>query len=243
MRYLLLIPLACAMVRAAVPASACDCPVWTAEDVYDRSSLLFIGRAQPFDWSNHQQSYEVLVVLKGQPPTPTAHVIDYGGTLDNCRAIEGEGNLATVAITDRSPTPSICDGSGNLLGHRDELARFYELAGAQPATLSGPAIVALLEPKLRGGKGDVWFVGAGPVGETVEVSGRKVHVVDAIDGTPAGEVFRAGRVLQLEDVVFVELVGKPLNDAEALLQMSADGTPELIFAYWRGGVIRIPEPR
>ena len=67
--------------------------------------------------------------------------------------------------------------------------------------------------------------------------------MDAIDGLPAGEVFEAGRVLQLADIVFVELVGKPLNDAEALLQVPAEGSPQLIFAYWRGGVIRIPEPK
>lgn len=243
MRFLLLILWLCAVAVAAIPASACDCPVWTAEDVYNRSSLLFVGRAQPFDWDRNRQSYEVLVVLKGQPQTPTEHLIDYGHELDNCRPIQGEGTIASVAITDVSPRPSVCDGSGNLLGHRDELASFFELGGARPATLSGPAVAALLEPKLVGGKGDVWFVGAGPSGETIEVAGRTVHLVDAIDGLPAGEVFEAGRVLQLADIVFVELVGKPLNDAEALLQVPAEGSPQLIFAYWRGGVIRIPEPK
>jgi len=216
--------------------------VWHGDDVFERSSLLFIGRAGPYAEQNNRQGYEVILVLKGQTQQPGSHVVEFGRARDDCKSVEREGAIASVATTDRSPLPSVCDGSGNLLGKRGELARMFELAGAQPATLSGAAIAALLEPKLKTGRGAAWFVGPGPAGETLEVAGRQVHVVDAIDGIPAGDVFRAGRVLKLQDVVFVELLGATINEADAMLQVPSGGSPRLFFAFWKGGVIRIPEP-
>ncbi len=224
-------------------ASACDCEPWQAADVYQRSSLLFVARAGPFDWQRHQQGFEVIATLKGQTQTNGTHVIDFGDDMDDCKFLASEGDVVLLAITDRSAVPNYCDGSGSVMGHRDDLEELLELSGARPTTLSGPAIVALLTPALAGGHGAAWFVGPGPRGETIDVTGRDVHVVDAIDGTPAGEVFNTSKVIQLRDVIYIELAGEVIPDAQILLRVPTGGDPELLFAFWKGGRIRIPEPK
>lgn len=160
-----------------------------------------------------------------------------------CTYYASPGMVSLVSLTERRKEPSICMGSGGLHGFHHEMGRYFELAGAKTTNLTATSLKALLEPRLKKGRGDVWLVGAGTSGKTLIIAGRKVHLVDAIDGVPRGTIFEIGRMLALKEIVYVEISGKPVRTAEAILKLKKGGKTELVWAFWKGGAIRIPEPQ
>jgi hypothetical protein len=224
------------------PASACDCAGTKPEDIFAKASLLFIGRAGAMDFQTRAQPYEVLAVLKGKPDSAQKHVIRFGPDLHDCLAIEQQGSVALIALVNKEP--SICEGSGSLHGYHQQVGKYLKLAGAKPGVLTEAILTASLEPFLKSGSRPVFLVTPGLAGRTLTIAGRSVKVIDAVDGTPANaDVFEIGAVLSWSGLLYVELAGKPLAELEALVQVPAKGPPTLLWAFSKGGRLRVPEPK